>query len=79
MNIGEASRQSGLPAKTLRYSEDSGLIRPAARAANGYRDNSPADVHTLRFVKPAREPGLPWNSAPNCYRCTTTRIATPEP
>ncbi|MDX2143824.1 MAG: Cu(I)-responsive transcriptional regulator [Rhodospirillaceae bacterium] len=58
MNIGEASRQSGLPAKTLRYYEDSGLIRPTARAANGYRDYSPADVHKLRFVKHARELGF---------------------
>ncbi|MEO1238359.1 MAG: MerR family DNA-binding transcriptional regulator, partial [Pseudomonadota bacterium] len=37
MNIGEAARRSGLPAKTIRYYEDIGLVVPA-RAANGYRD-----------------------------------------
>jgi len=58
MNIGEAAQRSGLPAKTIRYYEDSKLIRPALRAANGYRDYSDADVHKLRFVRHARELGF---------------------
>ena len=37
MNVGTAARRSGLPAKTIRYYEDIGLIRPA-RTQNGYRD-----------------------------------------
>jgi hypothetical protein len=37
MNVGEAARASGLPAKTIRYYEEIGLIVPS-RAANGYRD-----------------------------------------
>ena len=28
MNVGTAARRSGLPAKTIRYYEDIGLIRP---------------------------------------------------
>jgi MerR family copper efflux transcriptional regulator len=58
MNIGAAAQLSGLPAKTIRYYEDSGLIRPAARAGNGYRDYSDKDIHKLRFVKHARELGF---------------------
>jgi len=58
MNIGEASRQSGLPPKTIRYYEETGLIRPAARAGNGYRDYSDADVHKMKFVRHARELGF---------------------
>lgn len=58
MNIGDAARQSGLPAKTIRYYEESGLIRPAARARNGYRDYSTADIHKLRFIRHARELGF---------------------
>lgn len=58
MNIGEAARASGLPPKTIRYYEESGLIRPAARHANGYRDYAPADVHKLTFVRHARELGF---------------------
>ena len=56
--IGEVAERSGMPAKTIRYYEEIGLIGPAARAENGYRDYDEADVHTLRFVKRARGLGF---------------------
>lgn len=58
MNIGDAARGSGLPAKTIRYYEDIGLVHPD-RAGNGYRDYSGEDVHRLRFLKRARSLGFP--------------------
>ena len=58
MNIGEAARRSGLPAKTLRYYEDIGLIAPSGRRTNGYRDYSERDVRLLRFVQKARSLGF---------------------
>ena len=58
MNIGQAAVRSGLPAKTIRYYEEIGLVRPATRAENGYRDYAEADVHRLRFLKRAREHGF---------------------
>lgn len=57
MNVGDAAERSGLPAKTIRYYEEIGLIRPA-RAANGYRDYSGEDVHRLAFLKRARNLGF---------------------
>ena len=57
MNVGNAARRSGLPAKTIRYYEEIGLIRPA-RARNGYRDYSGGDVHRLAFLKRARDLGF---------------------
>jgi MerR family copper efflux transcriptional regulator len=57
MNIGTASKQSGLPPKTIRYYEDIGLLRPD-RADNGYRDYSTADVHRLRFLQRSRSLGF---------------------
>ncbi len=59
MRIQEASRQSGMPAKTIRFYEDIGLVRPAARAANGYRQFSDTDVRTLKFIHRARNLGFP--------------------
>jgi MerR family copper efflux transcriptional regulator len=57
MNVGAAARRSGLPAKTIRYYEDIGLVRPA-RAANGYRDYSGDDIHRLAFLRRARSLGF---------------------
>lgn len=57
MNIGEAAKQSGLPAKTIRYYEDIGLVL-AQRDANGYRVFAPRDVHNLTFLARARSLGF---------------------
>jgi len=57
MNIGSAARKSGLPAKTIRYYEEVGLIAPG-RAANGYRDYSSDDVHRLGFLRRSRAIGF---------------------
>jgi len=60
MNIGEAEKQSGLPAKTIRYYEEIGLVRPD-RAANGYRNYADQDLHQLRFLQRARGLGFSVN------------------
>lgn len=57
MNVGHAAERSGLPAKTIRYYEDIGLVAPA-RAGNGYRDYSADDIHRLTFLKRARGLGF---------------------
>jgi Cu(I)-responsive transcriptional regulator len=57
MNIGMAAQRSRLPAKTIRYYEDIGLVRPE-RAGNGYRDYGERDIHRLRFVQRARGLGF---------------------
>ena len=57
MNIGEAASSSGLPAKTIRYYEDIGLIAPD-RTTNGYRDFSETHMHKLAFLSRARGLGF---------------------
>ncbi|HEB79612.1 MAG TPA: Cu(I)-responsive transcriptional regulator [Rhodospirillales bacterium] len=58
MNIGAAAKESGVPAKTIRYYEDIGLIPPAMRAENGYRHYGETDVETLRFIQRSRRLGF---------------------
>ena len=57
MNIGEAASESGVPAKTIRYYESICLIPLAVRAENGYRNYSPFDIKTLKFIQHARRRG----------------------
>ena len=57
MNIGAASKQTGLPPKTIRYYEEIGLVHPERRA-NAYRDYSAENIHKLRFIQRARSLGF---------------------
>ncbi len=59
MNIGAAARRSGVPAKTIRYYEEIGLIPKAGRTAGGYRDYDDQDVEMLRFIQRSRALGFP--------------------
>ncbi|MBT3306728.1 MAG: Cu(I)-responsive transcriptional regulator [Alphaproteobacteria bacterium] len=58
MNIGAAADETGVSAKTIRYYESIGLIPPARRAENGYRDYSGFDIETLKFIQRARRLGF---------------------
>jgi MerR family copper efflux transcriptional regulator len=58
MTIGEAAARAGVPAKTIRYYEQIGLVGEAVRGANQYRTYSDAEVGMLRFIGRARRLGF---------------------
>jgi len=58
MKISEVAARSGMPAKTIRYYEETGLLPRAQRKINGYRTYSEQDVQSLRFIHRARGLGF---------------------
>ena len=59
MEIREIVEKTGVPAKTIRYYEEIGLLPPPARKPNGYRKYSYPDVERLKLVAGARRMDIP--------------------
>ena len=58
LNIGEAATRSGVSAKMVRHYELLGLLPAVKRTDSGYRQYGQKEVHTLRFIRRARDLGF---------------------
>ena len=58
MQIGDASRATGVSAKMIRHYESIGLIPAADRRDSNYRDYGHQDLHRLGFIRRARDLGF---------------------
>jgi arsenate reductase len=58
VRIAELARRAGIAASAVRWYEDAGVLPPASRRDNGYRDYGDADLARLRLVVALRRLGL---------------------
>jgi DNA-binding transcriptional MerR regulator len=55
LRIHEAAAEVGLTARSVRYYEEVGLLRPARRSEGDYRLYDESDLERLRFIKGLRD------------------------
>jgi len=55
LRIQEVAAEVGLTARSIRYYEEVGLLKPAARSEGDYRLYDAADLERLRFIKGLRD------------------------
>lgn len=58
ISIGELSRLTGLPVKTIRYYSDIGLVSEARRSAAGYRRYDEQSLARLELIRALRDLGI---------------------
>lgn len=58
VRVGELAAAAGVSARTVRFYEQVGLIRPKGRTPSGYRVYLPEHVERLRFIRAARSLGF---------------------
>ncbi len=51
MKIKQAAELTGVPASTIRYHEQQGLLSKATRSVNGYRDYKTQDIEKIKLIK----------------------------
>ena len=59
MKISHLSKKTHTASKTIRYYEEIGLLPPAERNQNGYRDYQECDVEQLLFIRRCRDLQIP--------------------
>lgn len=59
LSIGQLAADSGCTVPTIRFYEQEGLLRTAARSASGHRRYRASDLQRLVFIRRCRDFGFP--------------------
>ena len=59
MRIGELAESTGVDVETVRYYDNSGILPPTAREANGYRTYGKTHLERLAFIRHCRALDMP--------------------
>ncbi|MBI4227399.1 MAG: MerR family transcriptional regulator [Candidatus Omnitrophica bacterium] len=68
--IGEVSRRTGVPIRTIRFYEAEGLLRPSDRRESGYRVYAEQEIEQLQFIRQAKQFGLTLHEIRRIMRCS---------
>jgi len=55
LRIQEVAAETGLTPRSIRFYEEMGLLRPAARSRGSYRQYDASDLERLRFIRDLRD------------------------
>ena len=75
MNIGEASKASGVSAKMIRYYESIDLTRRRPAATADIAITEPSDIYRLAFIRRARDLGFSIDQIRDFLGCGATATA----
>ena len=81
LRVSAVAKRASLPARTVRFYADSGLLRPAARADNGYRLFGADAVERAQLMRRATRLGVPLREIAQVLRvaessdCTDAHLA----
>lgn len=78
MNVSQVARAAGLSPSGVRWYESIGVLSPAPRRENGYRDYGPHDLSILRLALSLRRLGLPAVEAGGLARACLDRGVAPN-
>lgn len=73
LTIGRLAKLTGVPAKTIRYYEDVGVLPPPARTDTRYRCYSEVDVRRLQLVRRAKLLDIPLSEIRELVEWADTR------
>jgi MerR family regulatory protein len=77
LTIGQLAHATGVPAKTIRYYEQVGVLPVPRRSATGYRQYAQRDVHRLLFIRDEQDGLSPPHAAhlPGVAMCVQTAVS----